>query len=816
MVSTQYVYNGRGQILSQTAVLSTGNRTTSFTYHPLGPTAKVTRPDSSVLVFEYDGAGRLVGQHMDGYQRIDYTRNLLGNVTRERRMNSCPSVLPPNTICSKELRVTYERSWEYDQLGRLAAANGYYGQRTQYLYDNNGNVREVKETGTTTKITTLTYGPHNELLTSINPLSQQSTFAYDGAGRLKQVTDPKGLVTTYRTDGFGNLVEQNSPDSGISTATFDEAGNRVTFRWANGTLVSYSFDALNRVISAVSGGRTDSYGYDTCANGKERLCNASEGNNTDAFAYTQTGQLASQSSVIAASTYLTTRTYDALDRLVQIIYPGGVQALYEYNNQDQITAVKAVVGGVTKNVATGIAYKFFGPKTSYTLGNGTNRTVDWDLNYRILSNSPNLTYSHNAFDEISNIYDQANVGLEYQLPMYDDLSRLRTIVGGGSGNEQGITFDANGNRESYAIGGQTDDYVPQANSNRIGSILGPRARSYTFDGRGNTSTESGWRGNYVHGYDNITNRLNKSTKDGVLMEYHGNAFNQRVRKKSTTVHLRFVYDPTGALMAETQNNSSAVGTHYIWLGSEPLALVRGGALYYVLSDHLGRPREVQNGSKTAVWKANNSAFDRVVTLNTFGGLNLGFPGQYYDIESGLWYNWNRTYDASMGRYIQPDPLGLLGGFSAYAYVGGNPVNFIDPLGLFDVYAHPIRGDDPWRYSVRFYGPLSGLGREIGNRTPFRGINALEGILSAIQGDPAGVSTVDNFGDRRACDAGDSAAKDVYKDVLGSKGEGTISESNLRLFLDAYFSQYPQMEQIYGGTEALISGAQAGGNRLPGQ
>jgi RHS repeat-associated protein len=168
----------------------------------------------------------------------------------------------------------------------------------------------------------------------------------------------------------------------------------------------------------------------------------------------------------------------------------------------------------------------------------------------------------------------------------------------------------------------------------------------------------------------------------------------------------YLYDEDGNLAAEygTGGPDSAGAAKYMYLptpnGPMPIVAFIDARRYAVHTDHLNTPRRLTLPSGTASWQWKYSAFgdeQPTLALNRFVNTsvnpnpgttttpavtyNARYPGQYADKESGLNYNYFRTYNAETGRYTQSDPIGLGGGWNRFGYVGGNALQFTDPRGL---------------------------------------------------------------------------------------------------------------------------------------
>jgi len=266
---------------------------------------------------------------------------------------------------------------------------------------------------------------------------------------------------------------------------------------------------------------------------------------------------------------------------------------------------------------------------------------------------------------------------------YDALDKLTDATG--SLGARGYQYDRNGNRTALNDGSTVTHYGYEPLSNRM-NYAG--SDNVTLDANGNTTLLRGMNLSY-----SPDNRLISVTHQADTTRYAYNAQGGRVIKlDAQNSKTLYVYGAKGQLLAE-MDGAGNTRKVYVYSNGQPVAMVdystnNSGDLYYIHNDHLGTPQALTDESGSVVWRALYQPFGEAIVdedpdLDTNKvTFNLRFPGQYYDQESGLHYNYFRDYDPSTGRYIQSDPIGLQGGLNSYAYVENNPLIFVDPFGLF--------------------------------------------------------------------------------------------------------------------------------------
>ncbi len=674
--TTTYTYDIMANLLSLTD--ANGSKTT-YAYDSRYRLIKETRPNGGIITYTYDLAGNRTAMTDANGNRTTFTYDSLNRLTELSTQNAERTTYTYDSegnMTSMEIKdsannITMSEAYTYDIYNRLIKTTHADSTFTEQTYDNMGNIKTKKDENS--NVTTFFYDVLNRLTSVSDPNAGVTSYTYDKRNNFKTVTDANANITTYNYNSLNRLISTASPDTGTTTYSYDANRNMTSKTDANSITTTYVYDALNRQTSIQFPDSTQNinYYYDDplYPNSKGRLSSMTDMSGITWYDYDKMGWVIKETKQINNITYITQYSYDLNGNLLIMTYPGGRKIKYSYNN-NRVTKIL----NYTATIASNISYKSFGGITSLTYGNNLQQAISYDQRYQITSittgSIQNLSYFHDANGNITGITNNLDTS-KNKTYTYDALNRLKTAIG--PWGNLTYNYDSVGNRQTEATGTGSTNYF--YNANKLVKSTGQKGFNFSYDNNGNSVSENTKQ--YIY---NQNQRLIKVINSGTTKgQYTYNANGQRV-KKITSSTIIYHYDLEGKLMAES-TAAGKISAVYVYLNGNPFARIQGSAVYYYHNDNLGTSYKMTNNSGTVVWYGEFKPFGEQVSITGSIINNLRFPGQYYDAETGLHYNYFRDYKPQIGRYVEADPIGIEGGKNLYLYSGDNPISNYDPDGL---------------------------------------------------------------------------------------------------------------------------------------
>jgi RHS repeat-associated protein len=552
-----------------------------------------------------------------------------------------------------------------------------------------------------------------------HPGSVITRYGYDRHGNLKSVMDAENHETTYTHDDMGRVVSTTSVDIGTSGYVYDAAGNLAQKTDATGITVRNTYDALKRLteVQFPDASQNITYVYDTGSFGLGRLSGITDPAGSAEFGYDSRGRLIVKVRTIAGQTNSIRRGFTPGGRLNSFTYPSGRTIDYIRHGSGRIMQATTTQNLTTLTLVDNLFYNPFGSARGLETGSGgrVGNRFDENGDLKVINSGRPMQqlYRYDGNRNLLSILASNHTRYNRQYS-YDPLNRLlsaNTVFG-----KSDYTYDDVGNRLSRTINGRVDTYTYQPGTNRLAQVTGANPEAFSYDDNGNITDIDSME--FVY---NQNNRLIR-VEDGsvILAEYTYNGFGQRLIKQVDGIETIFHYDFDGNIIAESEADGSMTA-EYLYVDQSRMAVVDSstGKLYFYHNNYLGTPIMMTDDTGTVVWEGDYRPFGEA-SVNPKSSVvnNFRFSGQYSDEETGLHYNYHRYYDPTTGRYLTPDPIGLEGGINLFVYSENNPINLVDPWGLFK--ASPF--GDPIGYNTDYGGPggfdLSTLPQPGRKRIPF--------------------------------------------------------------------------------------------------
>ena len=718
--TSTYVYDGLDRVIEEkipNPTTGVGVTKTTYVYDDVSFPRSVHKS-----VYCDVGIAKEVYTYVDGFGRVVQTRSELEtpdmytvtDTIYDARGNISVTSLPYEASGEVYDDATTDEdiltSFAYDPMNRIVSIENILGTTT-YEYDDwkktvvdaNDHEKVFYENA---------YGNLVQVTEKNGFFSYNTYYTWNTIGELTKITDALGNVRNFTYNGFGKRLtaeDLHAPADvtfGVWTYTYDNAGNMTKTVSPKAETVNYTYDVLNRVLSEnwTSGpGVEVTYTYDTCTNGKGKLCSAVHGGVTTTYTYTPTEQVKDESTTIDGTVYTTTTSYNYCGSPIEITHPNGTKTRYLYDSVGAVNGIqrKETTGGY-QNIVSVVDYTEFGKPETVSFANGVVTTYTYGDMQRLADIDTvkdanviqNLHYDYDPVGNIIAITDASGTATtKTAMYTYDSLDRLTLaeVYGTPEGEDYVESFAYNaignlttkGDSGTYLYQGSTGtNYANPHAATKVGVV------TFIYDNNGNLTNDGA--NTYAWNYRNEQTSATTPTGGTSYVYNHDGARMKYVTPGQTVITPSSTYEVEGA----TQRR-------HVYLGDMLVGTVETGVATpgtrYAHTDHLGSVEKMTDSTGAILETNDYFPYGEIRVKEGDTGGDRAYLGKYHDDATGLEYLEARYYSSARGQFVSQDPafwnlahadkqLVDPQSWNSYAYARNNPLVMKDPGGEFAIEA----------------------------------------------------------------------------------------------------------------------------------